>query len=368
MLALNEQYRLPPLLQAQMHLADSSGALAVISASGVRTSHGGSQFSTNWDVCGPSGTAREHACWRYPIAKRILNERGVSRESIRDALEATHQNRYGSTIYSHVTNLSTREFDLYYAGDFSRPLRFRLADLIAGGPRSLLMRELFTEAPVVRAFNAWQASGAAAGVKALRAAGGPPERLAESLHELHWNALNQVNRYADGRTFFEAWLAATGGKDPATDFYAGLTALTNGEAEKAEASFARQAEVDLAQGDGPGYGRPAAGFLRALRGERPADANAHFELEGHHDAKFVGVYNITNNTVRAFLLRTKTGWARDFALPPGKIQYAFMVDGEILLDPKNPVTEEATYDGDAEWVGHRKLNATVIAQAPRPER
>ncbi len=40
-----------------------------------------------------------------------------------------------------------------------------------------------------------------------------------------------------------------------------------------------------------------------------------------------------------FLLKTPAGWHGDFALPSGKIPYAFVVDGEVILDPSNPESE-----------------------------
>jgi hypothetical protein len=64
-------------------------------------------------------------------------------------------------------------------------------------------------------------------------------------------------------------------------------------------------------------------------------------LKGHRDAKFVCVYGLALAPLYSMLLRTPEGWAGDFALPPGKHHYAFVVDGKLILDPANPQHEIA---------------------------
>jgi hypothetical protein len=51
-------------------------------------------------------------------------------------------------------------------------------------------------------------------------------------------------------------------------------------------------------------------------------------------------------SIANFLIRTKEGWAAEFALWPGKHYYVFLVDGKIVFDPANPAKEEIdTADG-----------------------
>ncbi len=355
--ALLETYRLPALLSGQMHVADRQGNLAVLTADSFLVTTGGPLISTNFAFT-KRGERGARACWRYPIARRMLAERGVSLESLRAVMDSTQQRRAVSTIFTNITNLSTGDIYFYYAGDFRRAWHFRIPELVARGRHAYRMRELFHDAPIVGIWERWQAEGAAAAVaysRRMRDTLPEPVRAA-ALRHLAGDALLHSNRYADARVFVDEWLAAQGRRDPASDLHEGLARLAAGDFAGARDCLARQAAADSADPMGRLAFLPGErGLLARLDGRPAASANAHFELKGHRDAHLVCVSNISLWPLYTFLRPTADGWAGDFTLPPGKNWYAFTVDGRPLLDPENPVHEMVPTED-----GPRELNVRVV--------
>jgi hypothetical protein len=96
-------------------------------------------------------------------------------------------------------------------------------------------------------------------------------------------------------------------------------------------------------------------LLARLEGLAPPEANAHFELDGFQNAKFAGLFLVDEAPVLNFFLKTAQGWYGDFVLPRGRNSYAFVVDGEMILDPSNP--ESAVIDTED---GRIELNITEV--------
>lgn len=338
-LALLERYRFPSLLGAQLHLADAEGNRAVVNAGAIRVTREAHEVSTNFNVVTNAG-AEGDTCWRFPIAQRMLAANGVSQRSFRDVLDATRQRCYASTIYSNIVNLQT-ELYLYYAGDFDHPYRTRVADLLASGRRSYLMRSLFPGAPIVRVWEAYRSQGAAAALELFHELRGLSDaERAELLRHVFLSCLLYTHEYASAARFYEEWRAIDGGRDQAAGMYGAWVRIVQGDLE--EATKLLEAQIVVEQGDEAmrrQVGPIASEHLSRLRGERPPGANTHLALERHGDAKFVGVYTPGYPAVFRFLLKTARGWEGDFALPPGKTHYAFVVDGRMIIDPANPRSE-----------------------------
>ncbi len=340
------------LAYAQMHFADREGNLAIINSSGIHLSESNYQVSTNFNVFtrGPSSGGR--MCWRYPIAERMFEEQDVSFEAIRNILDATQQPRFYGTIYSNVINLTTGDVYNYYAGDFEHVYHFKIWDLLKKGKKSYLFRSLFSDIPIVRIWEIYQAKGADSGVELFRELRDtlPLERRAETLRHLFSTCLLLLNRYEDAKIFFDEWLKVSEGPDQSTNLYNALIHLSNGDSESAKSLLKAQIEADatdeLATKAYPPW---AKSLLSRLEGEKPPNANAHFELKGYEEAEFVGLFLVDEVPVLNFLLKTPEGWYGDFALPPGKTPYAFVADGEMILDPSNPESEIIdTEDGEIE--------------------
>jgi tetratricopeptide (TPR) repeat protein len=326
------------LAYGQVHLADSKGTLAVVNNSGIRISENNYQVSTNFNIFkrGPSDGGRH--CWRYPIAEKMFQEREVSLDTLRDILDATQQHRLVGTIYSNVINLNTGDAYNYYAGDFRNAYHFNLKKLMEQGKKSYLWRSLFPNAPVVKIWETYLSQGAQAAVDMFQKLKNTisDSRQSEVLRHVFSSCLLRENKYADAKIFFDEWLKITNGKDVMTNLYHGLIQLTTGNTEKARYYFTEQTKVneadELAKKSYRSYSKI---FLGLLEENKPPGANAHFELKG---LNYVPIIN--------FMKKTKEGWAADFALPPGKHYYAFLVDGEVVFDPANPDKEEIdTEDG-----------------------
>jgi hypothetical protein len=70
--------------------------------------------------------------------------------------------------------------------------------------------------------------------------------------------------------------------------------------------------------------------------------NTTFRLKGHADASVVALAGSFNNWHQSQLLcaRDGDGWVCRVDLEPGRYTYKFIVDGNWLLDPANPDSEE----------------------------
>lgn len=330
------------LASAQMHFADREGNLAIINASGIRLSETNYQVSTNFNVFtrGPSSGGR--LCWRYPIAERMFKEQDVSFETMRNILDAAQQPRLVGTIYGNVINLTTGDVYNYYAGDFENVFHFKIRDLLKKGKKSYLFRSLFPDTSIVRIYEVYQAKGADEAVALFRELRDtlPRERRAETLRHLFSSCLLRLNKFEDAKIFFDEWLKVSGGHDQATNLYSALIHLSNGDYENTKPFLKEQIKVDatdqLAQ---KAYSPLAKSLLARLEGEKPPGANARFELRGYQEAEFVCLFLVDEIPVLNFLLKTPEGWYGDFARPPGRNPYAFVVDGEMTLDPSNPECE-----------------------------
>ena len=330
------------LADAQMHLADRHGNLAIINASGIRVPNTNHQVSTNFNVLtrGPSSGGR--MCWRYPVAERTLATQDVGLQSIRNALDATQQPRFYGTIYSNVINLTTGDVYNYYAGDFEHVFHFKLADLLKGGKKSHLFRSLFPDAPIVRIWETYQVKGADDAVALFRELRDtlPRDRREKTLRHLFSSCLLRLNRFRDAEVFFDEWLKVSGGRDQATNLYNALIHLSNGDYENAKILLKEQIKTDRTdEFVQKAYSPFAEELLARLEGEKPPGANVRLELKGYQEAEFVCLYLVEEAPVMNFLLKTPEGWYGDFVLPPGKTPYAFVIDGERVLDPSNQERE-----------------------------
>ena len=81
---------------------------------------------------------------------------GGGRHGIRRTLVVAE---FANTIYNDIMNLTTREMYLYYAGDFESAKHFNWTDLMTLTPRSVLMRRLFPDAPIVQMYEIDKAQG-----------------------------------------------------------------------------------------------------------------------------------------------------------------------------------------------------------------
>ncbi|HYG08406.1 MAG TPA: hypothetical protein VD835_00395 [Pyrinomonadaceae bacterium] len=85
--------------------------------------------------------------------------------------------------------------------------------------------------------------------------------------------------------------------------------------------------------------------------------NTTFRLKGYADARVVVLAGSFNNWNESQLLFAREGdeWVCRIDLAPNRYSYKFIVDGNWLLDPSNPETEEDEYGN---------LNSVLIIKEP----
>src|SRR5882724_12525884 len=88
--------------------------------------------------------------------------------------------------------------------------------------------------------------------------------------------------------------------------------------------------------------------------------NMTFRLNGYADASIVALAGSFNNWNQSQYVFGKEGdeWICRIDLEPGKHTYKFIVDGNWLLDPANPNTEDDDYG---------VKNSVIIVKKPSPE-
>ncbi|CAA9337383.1 MAG: Acidobacterial duplicated orphan permease (function unknown) [uncultured Cytophagales bacterium] len=84
----------------------------------------------------------------------------------------------------------------------------------------------------------------------------------------------------------------------------------------------------------------ARGVVTYLRGADVQPQPITFRLAGHPDADTVKVGGTFNGWQEHLLQKTASGWTGTVHLPPGEYAYKFLVDGQVVLDPANPLVEQ----------------------------
>jgi hypothetical protein len=141
-LALLGRYDLANLEQAQLLLADRSGASAIVERNHVIARQGDYQIATNFRQSRLAPDKTE--CWRYQKADQMLKEsREFSVDRFRAILAATHQQGPVRTLYSNIYDLKTGDVYVYHAHDFTRVVRINLKDELARGKHRVNLKSLF---------------------------------------------------------------------------------------------------------------------------------------------------------------------------------------------------------------------------------
>jgi hypothetical protein len=152
-------------LGGQIHIADATGAAAVMSAGPdgelafTRKDQGdGYLVSTNFNLAYPqNGT---EPCWRYDTATRMLDrifKRSIlDVEQLRMILDAVHVEGPGSnTLYSNIFDLREGVIYLYHWHQFDEVVVLDVEESLAGGASSGSIRSLFSQETVDEAAAAY---------------------------------------------------------------------------------------------------------------------------------------------------------------------------------------------------------------------
>jgi hypothetical protein len=152
-------------LRGQIHIADATGAAAVMSAGTdgeltfTRKNQGdGYLVSTNFNLAYPQN-GRE-PCWRYDTATRMLDrifERSVlDVEQLRMVLDAVHvEGPSSNTVYSNIFDLRQGVIYLYHWYQFDEAVVLDVDEVLAQGASSGRIRSLFSQETVDEAAAAY---------------------------------------------------------------------------------------------------------------------------------------------------------------------------------------------------------------------
>ncbi|HKP87182.1 MAG TPA: glycogen-binding domain-containing protein, partial [Blastocatellia bacterium] len=83
--------------------------------------------------------------------------------------------------------------------------------------------------------------------------------------------------------------------------------------------------------------------------------NAEFKLKGYPNARIVALAGSFNdwNQSRTLFAKEGDGWVCRINLAPGKYTYKFIVDGDWIIDPANPISEDD---------GHGNNNSILVVK------
>lgn len=336
-LALWDTYYLPDMGDGQIHLADKQGNLAVIAPDTiVRATQ--QLISTNFNVCA-SGPGKQR-CWRYPIAEKVLAEKGVSQQSFVQIADATSEREFTTTVYTNIYNLSTGDVWFYLAEEYQTPWHTTLPALLKQGHRSILLTSKFPQNASQHLANVLKSQGSAEAVGRFLQAGRFSARQRESL--LRMAFLHDF--------YIEKDFAKAGVLFPLWERYM----PTNKRLDSTEVRFTK-AEVLAVQGNG----QAAIQVLQAIKKTSwktdallanlldKEEANAVIELPGHSEARAVVVEIKGDYSFFRFSQKTPTGWRLRLKSNRKELKYCFYVNGERVLNPSQPVVEkQETAKGD----------------------
>lgn len=152
---LAEEYNWGTSMAYQVHFADASGDAVVISPGTDgelnftrMNTNDGFLVSTNFNLgYPPNGWL---PCWRYPIAtemaENIEHDENLTMDTIRDILEATHQEGTYTTRYSNIFDLVTRDIYIYQNFNFTSVVKLNLdEELVKGKTNYIQINSLFPQ-------------------------------------------------------------------------------------------------------------------------------------------------------------------------------------------------------------------------------
>jgi hypothetical protein len=152
-------------LRGQIHIADATGAAAVMSAGAdgeltfTRKDQGdGYLVSTNFNLAYPQNGSEP--CWRYDTATRMLDkifERSVlDVEQLRMVLDAVHvEGPSSNTVYSNIFDLRQGVIYLYHWYQFDEAVVLDVEESLTQGASSGRIRSLFSQETVDEAAAAY---------------------------------------------------------------------------------------------------------------------------------------------------------------------------------------------------------------------
>lgn len=336
-LRLWETYYMPDMNGIQIHLADKSGTLAVITPDTIVVSKK-HITTTNFNVC-ETGAAKQ-ACWRYPISERMIAENGINKESLVKIADSTSWREFTTTLYTNIHNLSTGEIWFYLAEDYGTSWHTSIQMLLRQGKNSILLATKFPNHASLNLAKMLEHRANRKEVKSFL-----DNRLFNDAHRESMLRLLILNYLYIEKDFKKIDLLF-----PEWEKYL----YTNQRLDSTEVKFTKAQYLSAV-----GRNQEAIHVLRSIRqpgGKKEellsnlantGDYNVTIDLNGYKNAKAVvlevkGDYNILRP-----LTKTPDGWSLKLKTDRKQLKYCFYVDGQRVLDESKPVIQkQETVKGD----------------------
>lgn len=316
---------------AQIHVADKSGQLAIIINDTILRTPGRFQLTTNFHPLHPE--IGVYPCWRYNTVSERIAQKGVSLASFEEALFAATQHGNTMSIYSNLGDLSTGNWTLYMYGYKDAPYTFNIYELLKGGDKTILLRELFPHHPYLKYYTLSLEKGTDGSVASWQ-----QERTHYTAQERYeipkvmiWNYLFWETNYDAAGWWLDTWWSEV--KKPGVEDWMtkSLVQVMTGQQEAAASLEAWLAQDPESQ--------TARFYLAFLNQQYTMGGRLKLQLPGYKDARVVTVGGLSANPNYYLMHPTAKGWEIMIDTEPGYKPYYFLVDGKKILDPQNPVKQ-----------------------------
>ncbi|MDT0608467.1 hypothetical protein [Croceitalea rosinachiae] len=340
---------------AQMHLADKYGNFGMIDPTGSRIlKNAPYQLSTNFSIC-----AKEDAgtCWRYPIAKEVLENKGPSLDTFNAICKKTAQKGPLATIYSNIQNLTTGDIWFFFGLDYENSFNVNIKELLGWGQKSYLMRDLFPKHPLSQAYSLYKAGHEEEALKTLNSFELDREMKNTVLAAF---VTNQIGSQYDlnALPFLEEYLKS----DPIGHWMIGARAIAyynRGNKGKAIAI------VKEYQKKYPDTSMDVPYILTRFNGEFEKGFNTTIKLNENRDARDVFVKGLPGG-IYNYMSKSNDGWVLKVNLPDGVYDYSFVVDGREVFDEKVKLyTKNNPFSQKEERTHRLALNTSLEAYDTR---
>lgn len=317
---------------AQVHVADKHGQMAIINNDTILRTSGTFQLTTNFHPL--HHDIGVYPCWRYDTVSKLIAQKGVSPTSFEEAMFATTRHENTMTIYSNIGDLATGDWTYYAFGYKGSAYRFNIHDLLKGGDKTVLLRELLAGHPYLKYYSLSQANATGAAVAAWRkdrATYNALERY-EVPKVMIWNYLFLETNYAAAGSWLDAWWREV--KKPGSEDWMTKSLVHLMQGQQPEARAALQQWLVLSPSS-----ETAKHYLAFLDQQYATKGKLTLKLPGYKEAHVVSVGGLSYNPNYYLMHPTADGWEITIDAEAGFKAYYFLVDGKKVLDPHNPVKQ-----------------------------
>jgi hypothetical protein len=319
-------------LPSQVHVADKSGQFIIVANDTILHTRGTFQLTTNFHPL--HHEIGVYPCWRYKAVSDCINKNGISHASFEEALFASTQHGNTMTIYSNVGDLTTGEWTYYAYGYQEAPFRFTIQELLKGGNKTVLLRDMFAKHPYLDYYkqSKEKTTQAAVSLWKQQKANYAARLRYEVPKAMIWNYLFWETDYTAAGAWLDIWwssLTKAGAEDWMTK---GVVQVLNGNHPEALHSFKECLQLDTSS-------QSARHYIDYLQKKYETGGRLNLTLKGYQHARVVSVGGLSSNPNYYLMHRSADGWEISISADPGYKMYYFLVEGKKVLDPLNSLRQ-----------------------------